>query len=128
MKRINIILLCVVIALVFGFLGFLIGININDKLNITNLEKDLVGTYKTNEWNGKEAVLVLQKDKTMIHPNGYRGTWYIENEKLFVEYEIDIPTFEGNSQSTETTKNKQELTIVSNGLLLNTHFFEKIKQ
>lgn len=59
MNKTNIILICIIIALISGVVGFIIGINVN-----TNLQdnKDFVGTYKTNTWNGKEAIIALQKD------------------------------------------------------------------
>lgn len=137
MKKINVVLICVIIALVSGIIGFVIGINRNSKN-----ESNLVGTYKTNEWNGKEAVLVLQKDKTMIHPMGYNGTWLIDAGKLYIEYDyIDtvaqsademIAMFsEENKQTSEKNykkHEKQEITIVDGGLMLSGHFFEKVNK
>ena len=137
MKKMNVFLLCIIIALVSGIIGFAIGITING--NSKN-ENNLVGTYKTNSWNGKEAVLVLQKDKTMIHPTGYNGTWLMNEGKLYIEYDyIDtvgqsademITMFSKENQPT-SEKNymkheKQEITIVEGGLILSGHFFEKV--
>ena len=138
MKKINIVLICVIIALVFGIIGFMIGINVN---GISKNESNLVGTYKTNSCNGKEAVLVLQKDKTMIHPMGYNGTWLIDAGKLYIEYDyIDtvaqsademIAMFSEENHQQTSEKNymkheKQEITIVEGGLMLSGHFFEKV--
>ena len=124
MRKINIIIIGIVIALIFGIIGFFIGNNVNLK----NDNKKIVGTYKTSNWNGKEAVLVLNADKTMIHPNGYTGTWLFQDNKLFIEYKMEIPTLDDTgNQSDQKKKTKQEISIVPNGVIINTHFFEKIK-
>lgn len=139
MKKINVFLICVIIALVSSIIGFVIGINVNG--NSKN-ESNLVGTYKTNEWNGKEAVLVLQKDKTMIHPMGYNGIWLMDAGKLYIEYDyIDtvaqsademIAMFSEEKKQTSEKKyekhEKQEITIVEGGLMLSGHFFEKVNK
>ena len=139
MKSKNIFLICIIVALIFGVIGFVIGVNTSKG---TNNEKRFVGTYKTNTWNGKEAVLVLQKDKSMIHPMGYKGTWLVENGKLYIEYEY-ISTiaqsadeaaamFNGESikkdESNYKKHEKKEVTIVEGGLMLSGHFFEKINK
>lgn len=139
MKKINIVLICIIIALVSGIIGFVIAMNVNGSFKN---ESNFVGTYKTNTWNGKEAVLVLQKDKTMIHPMGYNGTWLIEAGKLYIEYDY-IDTFEQsadefvasfseeNKQTSEKNymkHEKQEITIVEGGLMLSGHFFEKVNK
>ena len=133
MSKTNMILICIIIALVSGIIGFMIGMNVNgnsDKnsnlVSMKNEEKNLVGTYKTNTWNGKEAIIALKNDKTMICPNG-SGTWVIEDGKLYIEYEMQIPLIsESGQQEYKTSQTKQEVTIVENGLMLSGHFFEKI--
>lgn len=133
MKKINIILICIIIALISGIIGFTIGMNVkgnctSSSVTQQNDENNIVGTYKTNTWNGKEAVLVLNKDKTMIHPTGSKGIWLLEDGKLYVEYEMEIPIWDNNgTEQNKTSTNKQEVTIVDGGLMLNTHFFEKVK-
>ena len=59
MNKTNMILICVTIALISGIIGFIIGINFkgNNEINLSsvsikNEERNLVGTYKTNTWNG----------------------------------------------------------------------------
>ena len=133
MSKTNMILICIIIALVSGIIGFMIGMNVNgnsDKnsnlVSMKNEEKNLVGTYNTNTWNVKEAIIALKNDKTMICPNG-SGTWVIEDGKLYIEYEMQIPLIsESGQQEYKTSQNKQEVTIVENGLMLSDHFFEKI--
>lgn len=139
MNKINIILICVVITLFSGIIGFVIGLNVNG--NVINNNK-MAGTYKTNDWNGKEAVLILQKDKSMIHPLGYNGTWLMEDGKLYIEFDYFdsiaqsademVSEFSGeNKQKTEKDymrHEKQEVTIVESGLMLVGHFFEKINK
>ena len=141
MRNINIILVCMIIALLSGGIGFMIGMNMKANITTTsttsnslevqndknNDEINLVGTYKTNTWNGKEAVLVLNADKTMIHPTGNRGIWLLEDGKLYIEFETEFSTFDESETQTKTTKSRQEVTIVDSGLMINTHFFKRIK-
>jgi len=125
MNKTNIFLICIIIALISGVVGFIIGINVN-----TNLQgnKDFVGTYKTNTWNGKEAIIALQKDKTMICPNG-SGIWSFEDGKLYIEYDFEVPQItENGQQEYKKSHNKQEVTIVESGLMYNGHFFEKVSK
>ena len=86
MKRTYIIFLCLIIALVSGVFGFFIGINLNNSKPLSKDEKSIAGTYKTNNWNGNEAVLVINEDNTFIHPNGYSGTWSIDGNKILLQY------------------------------------------
>lgn len=135
MNKINILLICIIIALVSGIIGFAIGINVkgNNAINSSSIsatndeEKDLIGTYKTNTWNGKEAIIALKSDKTMICPNG-NGTWSLEDGRLYIEYDIEVPQItENGQQDYKKAHNKQEVTIVESGLMLSGHFFEKVK-
>ena len=124
-----------IIALISGIIGFIIGINFkgNNEINsssvsMKNEEKNLVGTYKTNTWNGKEAVIALKSDKTMICPNG-SGTWSFEDGKLYIEYDFEVPQItEDGRQEYKKSHNKQEVTIVESGLMLSGHFFEKLSK
>ena len=135
MNKTNMILICVTIALISGIIGFIIGINFkgNNDINLSsvsikNEERNLVGTYKTNTWNGKEAVIALKSDKTMICPNG-SGTWTFEDGKLYIEYDFEVPQItEDGRQEYKKSHNKQEVTIVESGLMLSGHFFEKISK
>ena len=135
MNKTNLILICVTIALISGIIGFIIGINFkgNNEINLSsvsikNEERNLVGTYKTNTWNGKEAVIALKSDKTMICPNG-SGTWTFEDGKLYIEYDFEVPQItEDGRQEYKKSHNKQEVTIVESGLMLSGHFFEKISK
>ena len=135
MNKTNMILICIIIALISGIIGFIIGINFkgNNEINsssvsMKNEEKNLVGTYKTNAWNGKEAVIALKSDKTMICPNG-SGTWSFEDGKLYIEYDFEVPQItEDGRQEYKKSHNKQEVTIVESGLMLSGHFFEKISK
>lgn len=135
MNKTNMILICVTIALISGIIGFIIGINFkgNNEINLSsvsikNEERNLVGTYKTNTWNGKEAVIALKSDKTMICPNG-SGTWTFEDGKLYIEYDFEVPQItEDGRQEYKKSHNKQEVTIVESGLMLSDHFFEKISK
>lgn len=135
MNKTNMILICIIIALISGIIGFIIGINFkgNNEINsssvsMKNEEKNLVGTYKTNTWNGKEAVIALKSNKTMICPNG-SGTWSFEDGKLYIEYDFEVPQItEDGRQEYKKSHNKQEVTIVESGLMLSGHFFEKLSK
>lgn len=135
MNKTNMILICIIIALISGIIGFIIGINFkgNNEINsssvsMKNEEKNLVGTYRTNTWNGKEAVIALKSDKTMICPNG-SGTWSFEDGKLYIEYDFEVPQItEDGRQEYKKSHNKQEVTIVESGLMLSCHFFEKLSK
>lgn len=118
MKRTYTILLCLIIALVLGFLGFIIGSNINNSKPLSKDEKGIVGTYKTNNWNGNEAVLVINEDNTFIHPNGYNGTWSIEGNKILLQYDYSYSYADGNIV-TNTQTNHQEAIIVDKGIMYN---------
>lgn len=135
MNKTNMLLICIIIALVSGIIGFKIGMNVKENnetnlssVSVNNEEKNLVGTYKTNTWNGKEAVIALMNDKTMICPNG-NGTWSFEDGKLYIEYEFEVPQItEDGRQEYKKTLNKQEVMIVESGLMLSGHFFEKVSK
>ena len=135
MNKTNMILICIIIALISGIIGVIIGINFkgNNEINsssvsMKNEEKNLVGTYRTNTWNGKEAVIALKSDKTMICPNG-SGTWSFEDGKLYIEYDFEVPQItEDGRQEYKKSHNKQEVTIVESGLMLSGHFFEKLSK
>ena len=95
----------------------------------------LVGTYRgiwnnnavssQSNFNNCDAVIVLFEDSTMIHPNGQRGKWYIENGEVILEYEYTSSYADGEIR-TKTNTVKHNCTILEKGLLLGTHFFEKI--
>ncbi len=142
MKQINFVLICIIIALIFSIIGFAVGMTVRknfeasvsvkqeSELNtVQNEEKKLAGTYKTNTWNGHEAVLVLNKDKSMIHPSGNTGTWILEDGKVYLDFKDKITTYDGNGiiqSENEIRGTRQEAIIVDGGLMINTHFFEKI--
>ena len=114
MNKKNITLICIIIALVSWIIGFIIGMNVKENNEMTS---SLVGTYKTNTWNGKETVIALKNDKTMICPNG-SGTWSFEDGKLYIEYGLSIPQItEDGHQEYKESQTKQEVTIVENGLM-----------
>ena len=135
MSKTNMVLICIIVALVSGIIGFTVGINIkgNNIINSSSAsvkkeENDIIGTYKTSTWNGKEAIIALKSDKTMICPNG-SGTWSFEDDKLYIEYDFEVPQItEEGQQEYKKSHNKQEVTIVESGLMLSGHFFEKISK
>jgi hypothetical protein len=130
MTKTNIILIFIINTLISAIIGFIIGININNTF-ISN--KKLIGTYRN-----KEEIIALKKDKSMIFKKG-KGTWSIENGRLYIEYDyIDealeaIDEFDNMWKNTQNKKKsdykqhaKEEITIVENGLIYNNNFYEKI--
>lgn len=130
MTKTNIILIFIINTLISAIIGIIIGININNTF-ISN--KKLIGTYRN-----KEEIIALKKDKSMIFKKG-KGTWSIENGRLYIEYDyIDealeaIDEFDNMWKNTQNKKKsdykqhaKEEITIVKNGLIYNNSFYEKI--
>ena len=130
MTKTNIILIFIINTLISAIIGIIIGININNTF-ISN--KKLIGTYRN-----KEEIIALKKDKSMIFKKG-KGTWSIENGRLYIEYDyIDealeaIDEFDNMWKNTQNKKKsdykrhtKEEITIVENGLIYNNSFYEKI--
>ena len=130
MTKTNIILIFIINTLISAIIGIIIGININNTF-ISN--KKLIGTYRN-----KEEIIALKKDKSMIFKKG-KGTWSIENGRLYIEYDyIDealeaIDEFDNMWKNTQNKKKrdykqhaKEEITIVENGLIYNNNFYEKI--
>jgi hypothetical protein len=130
MTKTNIILIFIINTLISAIIGIIIGININNTF-ISN--KKLIGTYRN-----KEEIIALKKDKSMIFKKG-KGTWSIENGRLYIEYDyIDealeaIDEFDNMWKNTQNKKKsdykqhaKEEITIVENGLIYKNSFYEKI--
>ena len=136
MKKTSIILICIIVALISGIIGFAIGLNLNINKNnntnttnteqVENKEDSIIGTYKFNNWNGHEAIIALKKDKTMICPNG-SGTWSMEEGKLYIDYEYTSYDYTTGKREPKIENIKQEVIIVENGLMYVGHFFEKVK-
>lgn len=85
MKKTKILLICIVSSLLTGIVGYIIGINYSDEIRLNKQEKNIVGTYKTTTWNGKDAALVLDKDKTCIYPSGSsKCTWKVTDNNVII--------------------------------------------
>ena len=69
MKNKKMVLICVIVLLITFGLGFLIGISINNNDELKYKKVNVAGTYRTNAWNGKEAVLVLKDTMACMYPN-----------------------------------------------------------
>ncbi len=116
------ILTYIIVALVSAILGFLIGTNNNVFNGIGNIS----GTYRTNSWNGEEAVLILNKDYTCIYPTGDEGIWSVDGNIIYIEIKSSYSYADGEVHTVESL-NKYKATIVDRGIMLNTCFFEKLK-
>ena len=124
MSKSNIILLCCIIALIFLGLGFFLGLHFQNNFG----SNKLVGTYRTTTWNGKEGILVLNKDKTMISPNG-NGTWYSKDNKVYIEYQSSHMSLADDGVTLVTIYDTitDEIIVVDNGLMYKDNFFERVK-
>lgn len=133
MKKVNYILICIIIALISGIIGFIIGITMRENIvtssnTIQSEEDTIVGTYKTNTWNGHEAVLVLNSDKSMIYPDGGTGIWALKDEKIYLKFKSNIGMLsEYLENKVEEKYSIKEAIIVDKGIMIDTHFFEKVK-
>ena len=129
MKKVVIVIICIIIAISFFVLGFFVGQN-NEGLG---KEKKLVGTYYCEKWNDRGLTIELKKDMTYIgeikgYSNG--GTWYIDKSEVFF-----TPNGELTEEQKEFYDNNKEFgdpyapvkaTIVNEGLLINNNIFKKM--
>ena len=119
MNKLSIVLLCIIFVLVGGICGFFISnhMNMNQDTSLNaDSKNEMVGTYKTSTWNGKDAVLVLNADGTCIHPTGSKGTWSVEGDTLHLDIVF----------RSEDGVERRDATIVPSGVMLSGHFFEKL--
>lgn len=94
-KKVNL-LVCILSSVLFCIVGFIIGINLRDEIKLSKIEKQIVGTFKTSTWNGKDAVLVINEDKTCIYPSGSsKCEWVLQNNNivLYTPGEEYIPSY-----------------------------------
>ena len=150
MNKTNVILICVIIALISGIAGYIIGVNVTktapavaeNPAPIQELtpEEKCVGTYYSSTWNGKNATLVLNADMTMKYPTGDTGTWSVEGDKIHLYLDgkdmgemlkrfgiNDVNELDSNRVEIPQVQNTgYTATIVNNGVMLNDHFFQKM--
>lgn len=138
MKKINVVLICVIIALITGALGFFLGFySRNFFLNNRNKQNSIAGTYHSTNWNGGEGVLILNDDGTCKYPTGNDGTWYSREDKIYInlDYSDVINDFynqfgeEYNPtvENTPVTKDDEyDAIIVDSGIILHNTFFQKM--
>ena len=104
-KTKNIIIVMLAATLFIGFfVGLLVGMNVEPSNSV-------VGTYKTDYWNGKSSVLVLNEDGSCFYPTGATGTWSQQGNQI----SIDL-----GDNSTHTAE------LVDHGIILHEKFFEKL--
>jgi len=73
----------------------------------------VVGVYFNTDWNGRQATLELYADGTCKYPTGSPGNWKINDGKVEINLGVD-------------EDDMHTATIVDNGVVLHSHFFEKI--
>lgn len=90
MKKKVSLLVCIICSALLGLLGFVLGFLISGKDNFNKQENNIVGTYRTTEWNEREAILKLNADNTCNYPNnGDKCEWKIEENNKVI---ITMPT------------------------------------
>jgi hypothetical protein len=123
MKKLSILIVIIMIALVFGVAGYLIGVN-------SNTSSNAVGIYHSNLWSGREATLVLNADGTCKYPAGSKGTWTIENKIIHINLgNTNTVSNDVNATSTATTSNTTNIhdaMIVKDGVILHDVMFQKM--
>ena len=83
-------LVCIICSISLGLLGFILGFFLSGKDNLNKQENNIVGTYRTTEWNESEAILKLNADNTCKYPNNNdKCEWKIEENNKVI---ITMPT------------------------------------
>lgn len=108
--------LCMVIFLSGFFCGRFISNSSTTNSSTTDTLNDIAGTYKTSTWNGGDAVLVLYDNGECIHPSGAKGTWSVEEMTIHLDVVFHL----------EDGVERIDAQIVPNGIMLHSHFFEKL--
>lgn len=94
------------------------GIAKSTSSNSSDEVNSVIGIYHNDNWNGREATLVLNKDNTckyVIEYTGDRCVWLmVDSEVVFVLTDEDGDV------------SKHNAAIVNDGLILHEHFFKKM--
>lgn len=144
MKKIKVTLICIIIALITGIIGFFIGLyareNSTNNQNFSessNQDKQnaVVGTYYAPNWNGHEATLILNNDGTCKYPTGDTGKWNTDGEKVYItlDYSDEILNFynsigeeySSNIENITSLKDTHDAIIVNFEIILHDKFFQK---
>lgn len=124
MKKSKIIIICIVIALFSGIIGFIVGKNIND--NKSNIE----GIYYSYKWNNRTGVLKILPDGTFNYPSGGTGTWSIKGSTIHLDMNIDQNKIEFYKQyklgNLVDGKDRHDAELVNDGIILHGVFFQKM--
>ena len=103
--------------------GFAAGFIVNDIIE----SERVAGIYHSDNWNGKEATLVLNEDGTCRYPNGDTGTWTQEgNNIIIVLSRTKLENLGGTIGSGDGTSTSYHTAfLVEDGVILYDNFFEK---
>lgn len=138
MKKINVTLICTIIALIACILGFFLGFYVKDFfLNNQDKQISIAGTYYSTNWNGETGVLILNSDGTCEYPTGNTGEWYAEGDKIYInlDYSDVINDFYNKlgeeyhpiiENSTVSPDNTYDAIVVDSGIILHDTFFQKM--
>ena len=141
MKKLNIIMICIIVALVSGIIGYIIGINmkvdnntyVSEDANIPSqsIEEKVVGTYYTTTWNGHEGVLTLYADGTCDYPTGSKGIWSVEDNTIHLDLDVSLDMLEFYNKNAQESslingRDRHDAIIVNSGIILHDKFFQKM--
>ena len=124
MKKSSLCILFMILILVGISVGFAAGFIVNDIIE----SERVAGIYHSDNWNGKEATLVLNEDGTCRYPNGDTGTWTQEGDNIIITLQISKLTGFPSStieEGKETVPRYHTAFLVEDGVILYDNFFEK---
>ncbi|HEX2944945.1 MAG TPA: hypothetical protein VHT96_03210 [Clostridia bacterium] len=125
MKKLSVLIVIIIVAIVFGVAGYMIGVN-------SNTSSSAVGIYHSDSWNGHEATLVLNADDTCKYPTGDKGTWTIENNIIHINLgNTNTVSNDIDATSTATASNTTDIhdaTIVKDGVILHDVMFQNMSK
>lgn len=141
MKKIIMVIICIVVAVVFFVCGFFLGKNSTEKEVATeetntqekvSKEKQLVGLYYCDNWNGNSrAQLELFEDGTLKYPirilDTDKGTWNVEGDVIKVVLDVDKTSDMWKAyQEMNYDPSQPEIRIINEGLLVGSNIFRKL--
>jgi len=124
MKKFSIVLIVIlIIALGVVTSLYIREKNLNEKSNKEE-GQSVIGTYFNENWNGRNATLVIKEDGTCKYPTGSTGTWTLEDGVIKINLgKIDMTGVYPGGTIQDDIHNAS---VMKNGVILHDHFFEKM--
>ena len=116
MKNTGLWIMLIIFSLIIGFLlGYIVAMQnpVQGLFNpSTQNQSNAVGSYKTDDWNGKSSALVIKQDGTCLYPTRKSGTWVQEGLNVIITL-----NYNGSVHNAE---------LVEGGIILYGKFLEKV--